>query len=151
MSSSISGQWTPSPDPIISKRLRCDGVAWANRHDQDSGTLIVRPSASWRGGVLVKAHGGSIPEEWRNEYVSDRVHTLGTAILGLTVECCRCHDHKYDPISQREFYQLFSFFNNVDERGTIRGASRPASPVIAATRSAQSPAHTTTARAPTSP
>src|SRR5207247_1146118 len=42
----MSGKWTPSPDPIISKRLRCDGVAWANRHDQDNGTLIVRPSAS---------------------------------------------------------------------------------------------------------
>lgn len=61
--------------------------------------------------------GGSIEEEWRAEYVSDRVHTLGTSVLGLTLECCRCHDHKYDPISQRDYYSLFAFFNNIDESG----------------------------------
>lgn len=61
--------------------------------------------------------GGSIEEEWRAEYVSDRVHTVGTSILGLTLECCRCHDHKYDPISQRDYYSLFAFFNNIDESG----------------------------------
>jgi hypothetical protein len=61
--------------------------------------------------------GGSIEEEWRNEYVSDRVHTFGTAVLGLTLECCRCHDHKYDPISQRDYYSLSGFFNSIDESG----------------------------------
>jgi len=61
--------------------------------------------------------GGSIEEEWRAEYVSDRVHTVGTSILGLTLECCRCHDHKFDPISQRDYYSLFAFFNNIDESG----------------------------------
>ena len=61
--------------------------------------------------------GGSIEEEWRAEYVSDRVHTVGTSILGLTLECCRCHDHKYDPISQRDYYSFFAFFNNIDESG----------------------------------
>jgi len=61
--------------------------------------------------------GGSIEEEFRNEYVSDRVHTMGTAFLGLTLECSRCHDHKYDPISQREYYALSAFFNNIDESG----------------------------------
>ena len=64
-----------------------------------------------------KVEGGSVPEEFRVEYVADRTHTFGTAFLGLTLECCRCHDHKYDPISQREYYQLFAFFNNVDEAG----------------------------------
>ena len=64
-----------------------------------------------------KVEGGSIPEEFRVEYVADRTNTLGTAILGLTLECARCHDHKYDPISQREYYQLFAFFNNIDEAG----------------------------------
>jgi hypothetical protein len=64
-----------------------------------------------------KVEGGSIPEEFRIEYVSDRLHTFGTAFLGLTFECCRCHDHKYDPISTKEYYQLSSFFANIDEAG----------------------------------
>ncbi len=61
--------------------------------------------------------GGSIEEEFRVEYVSDRVHTMGTAMLGLTLECSRCHDHKYDPIKQKNYYQLSAFFNNIDESG----------------------------------
>jgi hypothetical protein len=61
--------------------------------------------------------GGSIEEEFRQEYVSDRVHTFGTAMLGLTLECARCHDHKFDPISQRDYYALGAFFNSIDESG----------------------------------
>ena len=61
--------------------------------------------------------GGSIEEEFRTEYVADRTQTMGTAFLGLTLECSRCHDHKYDPISQKEYYQLTGFFNNIDESG----------------------------------
>ena len=64
-----------------------------------------------------KVEGGSIPEEFRVEYVADRTNTFGTAFLGLTLECARCHDHKYDAITQREYYQLFAFFNNIDEAG----------------------------------
>lgn len=64
-----------------------------------------------------KSEGGSIPEEFRTEYVADRVRTFGTAFLGLTLECSRCHDHKYDPIAQKEYYQLFAYFNNIDEAG----------------------------------
>jgi hypothetical protein len=61
--------------------------------------------------------GGSIEEEWRTEYVADRVNTMGMAMLGLTLECARCHDHKYDPVTQRDYYSLFAFFNNIDESG----------------------------------
>jgi hypothetical protein len=61
--------------------------------------------------------GGSVPEEWRIEGVADRVRTFGTAFLGLTTECARCHDHKYDPISQRDYYSLSAFFNSIDEYG----------------------------------
>ncbi len=64
-----------------------------------------------------KSEGGSIPEEFRTEYVADRVRTFGTTFLGLTLECSRCHDHKYDPIQQKEYYQLFAYFNNIDEAG----------------------------------
>jgi hypothetical protein len=61
--------------------------------------------------------GGIVEEEFRVAYVVDRVDTFGTAFLGLTFECARCHDHKFDPISQREFYSLFAFFQNIDESG----------------------------------
>ncbi|MBL8759815.1 MAG: DUF1549 domain-containing protein, partial [Phycisphaerae bacterium] len=62
--------------------------------------------------------GGSIDEEFRQEYVADRVRTFGTAFLGLTLECTRCHDHKYDPITQEDYYSIASFFSAIDEAGT---------------------------------
>jgi len=61
--------------------------------------------------------GGSVEEEFRVEYVADRVATAGTAFLGLTMGCARCHDHKYDPITQKDFYRMSGFFNNIDESG----------------------------------
>lgn len=61
--------------------------------------------------------GGSVEEEFRVSYVVDRVNTMGTAFMAMTFECSRCHDHKYDPISQRNFYELYSLFNNIDESG----------------------------------
>jgi Protein of unknown function (DUF1553)/Protein of unknown function (DUF1549)/Planctomycete cytochrome C/Concanavalin A-like lectin/glucanases superfamily len=63
--------------------------------------------------------GGVVDEEYRTEYVLDRVGTFGKAFLGLTVECARCHDHKYDPIAQKEFYQLSAFFNSNNETGIV--------------------------------
>ncbi len=77
--------------------------------------------------------GGSIEAEWLVENVVDRVETTATVFLGLTMGCARCHDHKYDPISQREFYQFFSFFHNVNEKGfyqEARGNVAPVLPVI---------------------
>jgi len=66
------------------------------------------------------SEGGVIPEEYQVEYVADRVDTTSTVFLGLTVGCSRCHDHKYDPLAQKEYYQLFSYFNNIPESGKAR-------------------------------
>jgi mono/diheme cytochrome c family protein len=66
---------------------------------------------------LQNEEGGIVEEEYRVAYNVDRVNTFGTAFLGVTFECSRCHDHKFDPITQREFYQLFAFFQNIDESG----------------------------------
>ncbi|HTU20073.1 MAG TPA: PSD1 and planctomycete cytochrome C domain-containing protein [Gemmataceae bacterium] len=63
---------------------------------------------------VTTSEGGSIEEEVYVRNVVDRVETTGTVFLGLTVGCCRCHDHKFDPIKTKEFYQLFAFFNNLD-------------------------------------
>ncbi|MEL6941936.1 MAG: DUF1553 domain-containing protein, partial [Bacteroidota bacterium] len=63
------------------------------------------------------AEGGIIDEEFRLEYVFDRAETMATAFMGLTLECARCHDHKFDPISQEEYFQMAAFFNNVKELG----------------------------------
>jgi len=78
---------------------------------------------------MINFEGGAIPEEYHTQYVVDRVNTTGTVWMGLTVGCAQCHDHKYDPISQREFYQLYSFYYNVPESG-LDGNDGNAKPFI---------------------
>ena len=63
--------------------------------------------------------GGIVEEEFRSEYVADRANVTGEGLLGLTVACAKCHDHKYDPISQKNYYEMYSFFNNINESGQI--------------------------------
>ena len=64
-----------------------------------------------------EVEGGSIEEEFRMKYISDRTETFGMAFLGLTLECCRCHHHKYDPLAQEDYFRLTAFFDNIDEAG----------------------------------
>src|SRR5262249_36796473 len=78
---------------------------------------------------MINFEGGAIPEEYLTAYIVDRVNTTSTVWLGLTVACAQCHDHKYDPISQKEFYRLYAFFNNVPENG-LDGAKGNAAPVL---------------------
>lgn len=78
---------------------------------------------------MVNNETGIIEEEFRVEYVADRTDTTATVWMGLTFGCARCHDHKYDPISQYDYYRLFAFFNNVPERG-LSGSSGNSSPTL---------------------
>jgi hypothetical protein len=80
-------------------------------------TLRQRIASGFNRNNRTVTEAGSLDEEWRVENVVDRVETTSTAFLGLTMGCCRCHDHKFDPISQREFYAFFGFFNSVNEKG----------------------------------
>jgi hypothetical protein len=94
--------------------------------EQLAGDLLPNPTPDQRLATAfnrnhrANTEGGIIPEEFAVEYVVDRVDTTATVFLGLTLGCARCHDHKYDPFTQKEFYQLFSFFNNVPENGRAR-------------------------------
>lgn len=65
--------------------------------------------------------GGSVEAEFRQEGISDRVHTVGTAFMALTFECTRCHDHKYDPLTMKDYYSMGAFFNSIDEWGLLHG------------------------------
>jgi len=78
----------------------------------------------------VSAEGGIVDEEFRVKYVQDRVNTTATAFMGLTLECATCHDHKFDPISQREYYQLYAFFNNLKEIGMVAEGGGSSGPVL---------------------
>src|SRR5579864_3920332 len=82
-------------------------------------TLDQRIATAFHRNHRTNAEGGIVPEEFRVEYVADRAETTSTVWLGLTVGCARCHDHKYDPIKQKEYYQLFAYFNNVPEKGLV--------------------------------
>jgi hypothetical protein len=88
---------------------------------------------------MINYEGGAIPEEYLNEYVIDRVETTATTWMGMTMGCARCHTHKFDPISQKEFYQFYAFFNNVSEKGLDgqRGNAQPFLPMPTAEEKAR--------------
>ena len=74
--------------------------------------------------------GGTIPEEYRVSSIADKIDTVSTAFLGLTVKCAQCHDHKYDPISQKDYYRFFAFFNHSSEPGMGAGGGGNTNPVM---------------------
>jgi hypothetical protein len=82
-----------------------------------NATLDQKIATAFNRNHRINAEGGIVPEEYRNEYVVDRVDTTATVFMGLTMGCARCHSHKFDPISHREFYQMSAFFNSIDEDG----------------------------------
>ncbi|HTN73801.1 MAG TPA: DUF1549 domain-containing protein, partial [Pirellulaceae bacterium] len=81
---------------------------------------------------VLTTEGGIIEEEYRVEYVADRVHTTSTVFLGLSLQCARCHDHKYDPITQQDYYRFFGFFNNIAEKTVGYNQARISEPLVKA-------------------
>lgn len=133
-SDKLNTQW-PYRDWVvdaINKNLPYDQfITW-----QLAGDLLENPTSEQRLATAfnrlhrLNNEGGAVFEEWRLENVADRVHTFGTAVLGLTLECCRCHDHKYDPIPTRDYYSLSAFFNSIDENGVYDNSEKVPAPSL---------------------
>ncbi len=106
----LAGDLLPEPsDPVAARQLKLASGFHRNH--------------------MINFEGGAIPQEYHTAYIVDRVNTTATVWLGLTIACTQCHDHKYDPLTQREFYQLYSFFHNVPENG-LDGGKGNASPLV---------------------
>ena len=93
-----------------------------------NSTLEQKMATAFLRNHMINGEGGRIAEENRVEYVFDQLETVGTTFLGLTFNCCRCHDHKYDPISQKDYYSFFAFFNQTPVNGG--GGSGQTAPVV---------------------
>lgn len=101
-----------------------------------NATVRQKVASGFNRNHMINFEGGAIPQEYHTAYIVDRVNTTTTVWLGLTFACAQCHDHKYDPISHKEYYQLFAFFNNVPESG-LDGSKGNAAPMIPAPTAAQ--------------
>jgi hypothetical protein len=103
---------------------------------QLAGDLLPNPSkeqllaTGFNRNHKITQEGGVIDEEYRIEYVTDRTNTVGKAFMAITLECSKCHDHKYDPVSQKEYYNMFAFFDKVPEKGLVGdiGLASPGDP-----------------------
>jgi hypothetical protein len=94
-------------------------------------TLTQQVASGFNRNHIINNEAGAIPEEYYVENIVDRINTTATVWMGMTVACAQCHDHKYDPITQREYYQLYAFFNNVNEVG-LDGFNANAKPLVTA-------------------
>lgn len=103
--------------------------------EQIAGDLLPKATTSqklatgFNRNSMINFEGGAIPEEYLTQYIIDRVSTTSTVFLGLTMACAQCHDHKFDPITQKEFYQFYGYFNAVPENG-LDGGKGNAGPLI---------------------
>ena len=111
-----------------------------------NATLSQRIATGFNRNHRGNAENGTDPDEYQVEYAVDRLETTATVWLGLTLGCARCHDHKYDPISQREFYQFYAYFNNVSDRGRYYKYGNTPPIVHAPTRDQQAQIHAMDAR-----
>ncbi len=113
-------------DQFTIKQLAGDLLATADSGGQ-SGSRDDLIATGFLRNHMANDETGLIDEEYRVEYVADRLETTATTWMGLTIGCARCHDHKYDPITQRDYYRLFDFFNQGPETGLIRSDNPPPS------------------------
>ncbi|MEC7567072.1 MAG: DUF1549 domain-containing protein, partial [Planctomycetota bacterium] len=103
-----------------------DFITWQVAGDLlPNATVAQRTATGFLRNNPTSNEGGIIDEDYRVKYLIDRVNTTATAMLGLTLECAQCHDHKYDPMTQREYFQFAGFFNNLVGNGNTRGATAP--------------------------
>lgn len=114
-------------DQFIQQQLAGDLMPGPNGSKPTKAMLI---ATAFNRNHQQNLEGGIVEEEFQREYVLDRTNTLGDAFLGLSVGCARCHDHKYDPVSQKNYYELSSFFNNVEEAGQISWDDAMPSPTL---------------------
>ncbi|MEO1996008.1 MAG: DUF1553 domain-containing protein, partial [Planctomycetaceae bacterium] len=104
--------------------------------EQLAGDLLPNPSVSQRVATgfnrnhVLTTEGGIIPEEYQAEYVADRVHTAATVFMGISLQCARCHDHKFDPFTQRDFYRFAAFFNNIPDKIVSYKQGKMAAPLL---------------------
>ncbi len=111
--------------------------------EQLAGDLLPKPTLDQRIATAFNrnhrqnAEDGLIPDEYAVEYVVDRVDTTSTVFLGLTLGCARCHNHKYDPVTQKEYYQLFAYFNSLPEDGRAHNYGNSAPWIVAPTAAQQ--------------
>ncbi len=100
-------------------------------------TLAQQVATGFNRNHVLTTEGGIVEEEYRVEYVADRVQTTSTVFLGLSFQCARCHDHKFDPMTQRDYYRFFAYFNNVSDKVLGYNKGTPAEPFVAAPTAAQ--------------
>ena len=104
--------------------------------EQVAGDLLSSPTISQRVATgfnrnhVLTTEGGIIPEEYQAEYVADRVHTTATVFMGISLQCARCHDHKFDPFTQRDFYRFAAYFNNIPDKIASYNSAKMADPVL---------------------
>jgi hypothetical protein len=101
-----------------------------------NATIDQKIASGFNRNHMINYEGGAIPEEYHTAYLLDRVNTTATVWLGLTMACAQCHDHKYDPITMKDYYSFYAFFNNVPEKG-LDGRNGNADPVIKVATSSQ--------------
>ncbi|MFM2296649.1 MAG: hypothetical protein RL117_356 [Verrucomicrobiota bacterium] len=119
-------------DQFLAKQLA--GDLMPNATDAD------RIATAFNRNHSITHEGGTIPEENLTNYAADRVKTYGEAMIGLTLACAQCHDHKYDPIKQKDYYQIFAFFNRLDDKGLDGDGGRNSQPTIDAMTPLSNPA-----------
>jgi len=97
-----------------------------------NATLQQKLATGFNRNHVITTEGGIIPEEYRVEYVADRVHTTATVFLGLSMQCARCHDHKFDPLTMKDYYGFYAFFNNIEDQTVGYNNGAAARPYIKA-------------------